>query len=144
MFCVFNRSKINNYDVVIIISLCSDPFDSVTLDVAPEWVGSKFELLNNNGTWNTIKVETLGLTIKVNTQVTLMNPLIIKFNKVQEILKSKINFVIKVFRLQVNRLQELRDPTKLRAVELADEANLTKKYRIRKVLGELIRSLRKF
>ena len=83
MFCVFNRSKINNYDVVIIISLCSDPFDSVTLDVAPEWVGSKFELLNNNGTWNTIKVETLGRnTIKVNTQITLMNPVIIKFNKI--------------------------------------------------------------
>ena len=83
MFCIFNRSKLNNYAVVVIISLCSDPFDSVTLDVAPEWLDSKFELLNNNGTWNTIKLETLGRsTIKVNTQITLMNPLIIKFNKI--------------------------------------------------------------
>jgi hypothetical protein len=81
IFCIFNRSKSNEYAVVVIISLCSDPFDSITLDVASEWLDSNFELLNNNGTWDIIKVETQDRTIKVNTEVTLMNPVIIKFNK---------------------------------------------------------------
>ena len=81
IFCVFNRSKSNDYAIVVIVSLCSDPFDSISLDVAPEWLDSKFELLNNNGTWDIIKVETQGRTIKINTQVSLMNPVIIKFNQ---------------------------------------------------------------
>ena len=61
--------------------MCSDPFDSITLDVAPEWLDSKFELLNNNGKWDIIKVESQDRTIKVTTKITLMNPVIIKFNK---------------------------------------------------------------
>lgn len=81
MFCVFNRSKSNDYAIVAIVSLCSDPFDSISLEVAPEWVNSKFELLNSEGIWDTINVETQGHVIKVNTRVTLMNPVIIKFNK---------------------------------------------------------------
>ena len=81
MFCIFNRSKSNDYAVVVVISLCSDPFDSISLDVAPEWIDSKFELLNNKDTWDNIKVETQDRTIKMNTKITLMNPVIIKFNK---------------------------------------------------------------
>ena len=81
MFCIFNRSKLNDYAVVVIISLCSDPFNSISLDVAPEWVDSRFELLNNDGKWDKIKVGTQGRTIKVETKITLMDPVIIKFNK---------------------------------------------------------------
>ncbi|MGI6574182.1 MAG: hypothetical protein ACOX19_12500 [Fermentimonas sp.] len=81
VFCIFNRSKSNDYAIVVIISLCSDPFDSITLEVAPEWLNSNYELLDFKGTWNPVKVEIKDRTIKLNTRVTLMNPLIIKFSK---------------------------------------------------------------
>lgn len=81
MFCIFNRSKSNDYAVVVIISLCSDPFNLITLDVAPEWLDSRFEILSSHGTWDKIKVETKDGTIKMDTNVTLMKPVIIKFNK---------------------------------------------------------------
>ncbi len=80
-FCIFNRSKLNDYAIVVITSLGSDPFDSISLDVAPEWIHSKFELLNSDGKWSSVRVETRNQTIKVNTKLSLMNPVILKFVK---------------------------------------------------------------
>ena len=80
-FCIFNRSKSNDYAVVVITGLSSDSFDSISLDIAPEWINSRFELLNSDGVWDTVKAETQNRTIKVNTKLTLMNPVIVKFIK---------------------------------------------------------------
>jgi hypothetical protein len=81
IFCILNRSRLNDYAIAVIISLCSDPFNSISLEVAPEWLDAKLEHLSINGTWDKIKVETQNHKIKVTTPVTLMNPVIIKFNK---------------------------------------------------------------
>ncbi len=81
VFCIFNRSKSNDFAIAVIISLCSDPFDSIILQVAPEWLNSNYEFLNINGIWEPIRTETKGRTIRIITQITLMNPLIVKFSK---------------------------------------------------------------
>ena len=81
VFCIFNRSKSNDYAVVVITGLSSDSFDSIYLDIAPEWINSRFDLLKSNGVWDTVKAETQNRTIKVNTKLTLMNPVILKFIK---------------------------------------------------------------
>lgn len=80
-FCIFNRSKSNDYAIVTVINLCSDSFDSISLDIAPEWINSKFEVLNNVGKWSSVNVETRNRTIKVNTTLSLMDPVILKFIK---------------------------------------------------------------
>ncbi|MEN8228118.1 MAG: hypothetical protein ABFS38_08190 [Bacteroidota bacterium] len=80
-FCIFNRSKSNDYAVVVITGLSSDSFDSISLDIAPEWINSRFELLNRKGIWEPIKAEIQNSTIKLNTSLSVMNPVILKFNK---------------------------------------------------------------
>src|SRR5690606_875411 len=37
MFCIYNAPESKAYAVVVITSLCSDPFESVMLEVAPHW-----------------------------------------------------------------------------------------------------------
>ncbi len=80
-FCIFSRSESNDYAVVVITSLSSDTFDSFSLDLAPEWIESKFEILDSNGVWEVKSVETQNRTIKFNTSLSVMNPVILKFNK---------------------------------------------------------------
>jgi len=81
VFCIFCRSKSNNYAVIVIINLCSDQIQSVFLDVSPEWINSRFELLNKNGNWNKVKIEKQNLTVKLQTIAALMDPVVIKLNK---------------------------------------------------------------
>ncbi len=81
MFCIFNRSKSNDYAVVVVTSLCSDPFDSITLEVAPEWSNAQFEILGKNGIWEKIRVQVNENMIKFNTKVSLMDPVILKLLK---------------------------------------------------------------
>ena len=80
-FCIFSRSESNDYAVVVITNLSSDTFDSLSLDIAPEWINSIFEILNSNGEWEVQSVETDGRTIKFNTPLSIMNPVILKFNR---------------------------------------------------------------
>jgi hypothetical protein len=80
-FCIFNRSKSNDYAIVTVINLCSDSFDSISLDIAPEWIISKFELLNVDGRWRPVSVENLNRTVKINVTLSLMDPVILKFTK---------------------------------------------------------------
>ncbi len=80
-FCIFNRTKSNKSAVVVITSLATDPHDSISLDVAPEWIHSKFELLNDDGKWNSVKVETVDRTVRVKTKLSLLNPVILKLIK---------------------------------------------------------------
>ena len=81
IFCIFNRSKLNNYAIVTVINLCSDTFDDITLDIAPEWINSRLELMNNNGEWGRVAIEMKNRTIKIKTALTLMEPVILKFTK---------------------------------------------------------------
>jgi len=80
-FCIFNRAKTNDYAIVVLTGLNSDTFDSLSLDVAPEWANSEFELLNHDGKWEPVPVEILNRTIKINTSLSLMDPVVLKFTK---------------------------------------------------------------
>lgn len=80
-FCIFNRSKSNDHAIVAVINLCSDSFDSISLDVAPEWIHSRFEILDGDGKWRPVSTETRGRTIKVNATLSLMDPVILKLTK---------------------------------------------------------------
>jgi len=80
-YCIFNRSKANDFAIVVVINLGSDAFDPLTLDIAPEWVNSRFELLNHNGKWSRVSAEVADRTVKVNTALKLMNPVILKLDK---------------------------------------------------------------
>jgi hypothetical protein len=79
VFCIFNRSDSGHHAVITLISLCSDPFSTFSLDVASEWLTSRIELLNGKGKWEQLEVKTMGRTIIINTTLTLMTPVILKF-----------------------------------------------------------------
>ncbi len=80
-FCIFNRSVSNDYAIAVIIGLSSDSFDSFSLDIAPEWINSRFELLHNNGMWKSADTESENRTLKVNTGLSLMSPVVLRFTK---------------------------------------------------------------
>ena len=82
VFCIYNKSISNNEAIVVFISLCSDIFESITVDVAPEWVNSTFELLNDYGEWLPEIVEAKNRTIKMNISLSLMTPVIVKLKRV--------------------------------------------------------------
>ena len=79
VFCIFNRSDSGQHAIVTLISLCSDPFSTFSLDVASEWLTSRIELLNGKGKWEQLKVETRDRTKKINAALNLMTPVILKF-----------------------------------------------------------------
>ena len=81
VFCIFNCSSSKAQGVVTIINLCSDPFSYFSLDIAPEWLNSTFEKLDMDGQWHRIKVEINNNTVKVNTTLSLMDPVILRFNR---------------------------------------------------------------
>ena len=81
MFCIFNRSQSGEYAVVVIISLCSDLFPSVDLDLAPQWMGSAVELLSDDGTWEHVEVEKQDRSVRMNTTLALMDPVIVKISR---------------------------------------------------------------
>lgn len=81
VFCVFNRSKSNDYAVVTVINLCSDSFDAITLDIAPEWANSVFMLMDSDGEWHQADVVLHGNTLKINVPLPLLDPVNLKFIK---------------------------------------------------------------
>jgi len=81
VFCIFNRSKSNDYAIVTIINLCSDTFDAITLNIAPEWANSTFMLLDSNGEWHQADVVLQDYTLKIDVSLPLLGPVIIKFIK---------------------------------------------------------------
>ncbi len=80
-FCIFNRSKTGDYAVVVITGLSSDTFDPVTMEMANEWTGARFELLNDLGEWSNVQVERQNRTITVKTRLTAMNPVVLRLRK---------------------------------------------------------------
>lgn len=81
-FCIFSRSKSNDYAIVVVTGLNSDTFDSFSLDVAQEWADSKVQLLNSKGIWQTIEANKQGRTITINEKLAVMNPVVLRLNKV--------------------------------------------------------------
>ena len=81
-FCIFSRSKSNNYAIVVVTGLNSDTFDSISLDVAPEWIQSQVQMLNSRGVWETINTKKQQNTMTINEKLSVMDPMIFKFNKV--------------------------------------------------------------
>lgn len=85
VFCIFNRSKTNGQAVVTITNLSSDTYDSIDLDVAPEWIGSSIEQLDNEGKWIAAKATSTDNKININTKLTIMNPVILRITKKEEL-----------------------------------------------------------
>lgn len=81
VFCILNRSKTNDYAVVTITSLSTDAYDSIHLEIAPEWVGAKIEQLNKDGEWLAAKGFSNGNKLKIETSITVMNPVLLKLTK---------------------------------------------------------------
>jgi hypothetical protein len=81
IFCIYNKSISNNEAIVVFINLCSDIFESITVDVAPEWLNATFELMNENGEWHPEIVEANNRTIKMNIRLSLMTPVILKLKR---------------------------------------------------------------
>lgn len=80
IFCIYNRSKSENYCLATLINLCSDTFDSFSLNVAPEWNNSKIEILNGKGQWREIHTQNSNKVLKVEEPLFLMKPVILKIS----------------------------------------------------------------
>lgn len=79
VYCIFNRSKSDDFAIVTLINLSADPSRSFSLDVAPEWINAKIKMLNKDGKCKPIKVATNGQTMKVDLPLLIMQPVILKF-----------------------------------------------------------------
>ncbi|MDD4189860.1 MAG: hypothetical protein PHI28_00895 [Mangrovibacterium sp.] len=80
VFCICNRSDSGSFAVVTLISLCSDPFDSFSLDVSPRWINSTIKLLDESGNWQLVKAERKEGSVKINVPLGIMSPVILKFH----------------------------------------------------------------
>jgi len=80
VMCIFNQARSNVYAVATLISLNSDPYDSLALDVAPEWIKAKIELLQADGRWKPAAVQRKGRTLTVKTRLERMAPVVLRFS----------------------------------------------------------------
>jgi hypothetical protein len=80
-FCIFSRSRSNDYAIVVLTGLSSDTFGSFSLDVSGEWLGSKVQLLDRKGIWQIVETTRQDRTITIHEELSVMNPVILKFKK---------------------------------------------------------------
>jgi len=80
VFCIFNRSRSKDYAIITLINLCSDTFDSFSLNLSPEWDFSTIEQLNENGDWQKTRVEKVNQHVKLEVPLILMKPVIFKIS----------------------------------------------------------------
>ncbi len=78
VFCIYSRSKSNDYSIVVLTGLNSDTFDSFTLDVKEEWSDSTVQLLNDKGIWEPIKISKQNQGLKIEKEISLMNPVVLR------------------------------------------------------------------
>jgi hypothetical protein len=78
VFCILNRSKSDNYLIAVLINLSTDTIDGFSLDIAPEWSGSKIELMGPGGAWKRIQTERKDNSLRLNVSLALMDPVILK------------------------------------------------------------------
>jgi hypothetical protein len=81
IFCIYNKSISNNEAIVVLINLCSDTFESISIDLAPAWQNATFEWLNDAGDWDPKTVEANDRTINIKLSLALMTPVILKLKK---------------------------------------------------------------
>ncbi len=81
MFCIFDRANSNDYAIVVVISLCSDPFGSVSLEMGQEWRSTTVEYLTQKGEWKLATVEKKQSELKIITPICLMDPVILRLKK---------------------------------------------------------------
>lgn len=77
--CIFNRERTGKYGIATIISICSDVFDSIELDLAEEWKNTTVEQLNQNGQWLTVQSIKNKTGITVQTELSYLSPVILRF-----------------------------------------------------------------
>ncbi len=82
VFCIYSRSRSNDYSIVVLTGLNSDTFDSFTLDVAGEWADSNVQLLNDKGIWESIKILKQNRSLKIEKELSSMNPVVLRLNKI--------------------------------------------------------------
>ncbi len=79
VFCVCNRAPSGRRAIATIISLNSDPYESLSLEVAPPWCTARVHLLANDGRWQKAAIKTSDRTITIKTALARMAPVIISF-----------------------------------------------------------------
>lgn len=84
VFCIFNKANTNDQAVVTITNLSTDTYDSIDLDVAPEWIDSNIKQLDAEGKWIAAKVTAQDNKINIDTKLTVMNPVILKIIKLRK------------------------------------------------------------
>jgi hypothetical protein len=78
VFCIVNKSRSANYAIVTLTNLSSDTFNSFSLKVAPEWEDKNIEFLDEEGTWEKTKYKKLKSGYRINLQLDIMQPAILK------------------------------------------------------------------
>jgi len=81
VFCIFNRSKSNDYAIVTITNLSTDSFNSLDLVIAPEWIDSDITRLNNNGKWVSDKIISDGRRMTLKVSLAPKNPVVLKMKR---------------------------------------------------------------
>ncbi len=80
-FCIYNRSKSENFAIVTISNLSTDSHEVLSLVTAPEWSGSEVELLNREGKWELTEYTIEGDKIIIRTRLNVLSPVILKITK---------------------------------------------------------------
>jgi len=81
VFCIFSRSKKDNYAIIAVTGLNSDTYNSFSLDVADEWADSYVQSLTEKGIWQTIKIKKQDRTFTINEKLAVMTPVVLKLKK---------------------------------------------------------------
>ena len=81
VFCIFNKSSSKNEAIIVLINLGTDAFKKIHLALSSEWLNSDMELLNENGDWRQVKYELKNGDVQINTLLSMLNPVILKFIK---------------------------------------------------------------
>lgn len=79
-FCIYSHSVSKKYAVVVVTGLNSDTFDSFTMAVSTEWKDARVQMLNQKGKWRNPKIKKDGNSIKVNAELSVMNPVVLKLS----------------------------------------------------------------
>lgn len=81
VFCIGNLAKSNDFLIVTIISLCSDPVHLFTLDVATEWKSAIVEILQPDGNWQRYQPKITGRSLTFETLLGFMDPVVVRLSK---------------------------------------------------------------
>jgi hypothetical protein len=78
VFCIFNRSRSGDFGIITLINLCSDTFESFSLNLSPEWDFSTIKQMDENGEWQKTQVKKVNQHVKLDVPLILMKPVIFR------------------------------------------------------------------